>query len=180
MAKNCKAEISLEDYVQTFELSKNDKLILDKLDIEKVRSAIACLKTCDDILWKDNDTSEIVSSAELDKRNLHLQPAPIYPRQIKDVICHFVRIREATKHQYKCAHNELMSAISKSDNFNQILRMTMLSPWTIVEMFCWFNAKDRFVDGYLGECIRNNTFLRGLLRLEDIYEWYMNRLDEGN
>lgn len=168
-----KGQEKLYDFIQRCEFNEIDCLLLGKLKIEIVRKAIECLKICNDITWLDYDTGAIIPHSEIDAHSFHSQPGPIYPAEVKSLSSHFCSIYSIVREKFPEEHASLMIAIKNAETLKPIFDgMTMLSPWVFIGVFAWFVSCDAFWDGLMGYGIRNNVFLKGLLHLEDMWEWY--------
>lgn len=167
--------MSFEDVLQTHELTRMDKLILDRLNIKIVRDAIEDLKKTDEILWCHGDSGKIVPFSKLTPSNV--QCLPVYSNAMECLREHFDRLVFSVNsdEERKELHGLSMKQLNVEEYRKIVTHMTMLSPVMIVSILQLMSFKDNFCDGAFGWGIdiAKNAYLKGLLHLEDIWQIYM-------
>jgi len=143
----------------------DDIEILEKIDEEKLQNMIDFIRDYKVVMWRNNDTGELVKEGELPFR-LQIQPLPEYPEELLQIGSYFSQITKNGR-----AFLEKEGFFTRDSLAAQMLG-TMFSPNLICTFFADAYYRDRFCDGLLGFGVSNNLYLKMLLRLQDCKKYY--------
>ena len=148
--------------------SQNDILVLQEIDEKELQEAIDFLRTYTEVLWKNNDTGEIVPLSQLPDKLTH-QPQPIYPEKLLEMGRLFANIRFPDK-----SWHEILEEEGFFDKNSIALRRTatLYSASFICARIADAYHIDRFCDGAFGGGVKDGVYLKMLLHLQDLQRYY--------
>lgn len=157
------------------EFTDADIYVIENVDKENLNSFIDFLRDYKVMLWKNNDTGEIMPMCDLKKCNVRIQPHPVYPKELYQIGATFYSIVEEKPEIFVDLRDE---GFFNRNSIASCHMGTLYSPAVIASFISDAYKRDRFCDGLLGFGVDNGLYLKMLLHLNDlvIYYDYLNRL----
>ena len=156
-------------HIQTPTFTEADIYVIENTDREILKASIEFLKTYHEVMWLDNDTGEIVPHSELKKRKLRIQPHPQYPEELTAMGKMFWCMMWNKK---ELRVNLREEGFFNEDSLASCFLGSMYSAALIASLICDAFVRERYCDGLFGFGVENGLYLKMLLRLEDLINYY--------
>ena len=154
------------------ELTPADIYVIENTDLEILKQSIAFLQTYHEVIRLDNDTGTLLPHSEMKGRKFQLQPHPQYPPQLQqmgEMFFHMMWHNE--EFRIPTYRLRMLGFFTKNTLASQHLP-SMYSASLIASFICDAFVRERYFDGLFGFGAEDGTYLKMLLRLEDLIEYY--------
>ena len=159
----------MKQFIQCPNFTPVDEYILSRIDKAKLAEWIDFLRSFRKVMWRDNDTGDLVPPAELRKRKLILQPEPEYPHTLMEMGYYFWDLLRVHK---EFILNVRETGFFTEDSLVSLCTGTLWSAALTANIIVYAFVHERLADGTFGEGVENGLYLKLLLHLEDLAVFY--------
>ena len=154
------------------ELTPADIYVIENTDREILKQSIAFLQTYHEVMWLDNDTGTLFPSSQKNGHRFYYQPQPQYPPQLRQMGEMFFHMMWYSKEFRISVHGLHDLGFFTENTLADQFLPSMFSASLIASIICDAFVRERYVDGLFGHGAEDGTYLKMLLRLNDLIQYY--------